>query len=323
MNQKLLTVLLRKNVDDLKIIADDFVESGETPAAIVLLAQRKTEDIQIIISQLIPQEENDEFVSTTEIEQEMAEEQIPDEVVEFQDIEEEIQENENNDVESEIEEEQITEEEFQTDEVPENEDDNNMEPEVEEDEIIIEIEEETETEDETEETNEVEEVEENTVAEEIIEVEEVVTTTITTDDIIVEVEQTVEIEQIIETENTVETPETVKIEEKSAIVTIADKMGQTLTASRHESLYTSDNSLGNTLANKKVDDIKQAISIGDRFRFQRELFANNGEDLNKTINYINQLATFDEAVTFLKAKYKWSDDNETANDFLNIVKRKF
>lgn len=84
-----------------------------------------------------------------------------------------------------------------------------------------------------------------------------------------------------------------------------------------------DNSLGATLANQKIDDIKKAISIGDRFRFQRELFRGNGEDMNKTLNYLNQLATFDEAVSFLQAKYKWEEENETAQDFYQILKRRF
>lgn len=77
------------------------------------------------------------------------------------------------------------------------------------------------------------------------------------------------------------------------------------------------------IANKKIDDIRQAISLGDRFRFQRELFRNNGEDMNKTLNYINMLATYEEIESFLKSKYAWEDDNEAAFDLLQIVKRKF
>jgi hypothetical protein len=84
-----------------------------------------------------------------------------------------------------------------------------------------------------------------------------------------------------------------------------------------------DNSLGTTFANQKIDDIKKAISIGDRFRFQRELFRGNGEDMNKTLNYLNQLATLEEAVSFLQAKYKWDGENETVQDFFQILKRRF
>ncbi|MDR0811097.1 MAG: hypothetical protein LBN23_02305, partial [Paludibacter sp.] len=155
---------------------------------------------------------------------------------------------------------------------------------------------------------------------------EEVAETFETEEIVEENVEEIPDTEIVETPEVIETSVTEEItkqETPSPIITLADKMGQTLTPSRHEALYKTENSLGNTLGNKKVDDIKQAISIGDRFRFQRELFANNGEDMNKTLNYINQLATFDEAEVFLKSKYRWDDENETATDFLNIVKRKF
>jgi len=84
-----------------------------------------------------------------------------------------------------------------------------------------------------------------------------------------------------------------------------------------------ENNVEATLSHQKIDDIKKAISIGDRFRFQRELFKGNGEDMNKTLNYLNQLATFEEAVSFLEAKYHWEKDNETAEDFYRILKRRF
>ena len=88
-------------------------------------------------------------------------------------------------------------------------------------------------------------------------------------------------------------------------------------------LSVEDNSLTNNLENQKIDDIRQAINIGDRFRFQRELFGGNGEVLNKTINYLNQLAKFSEAESFLKSKFGWTDDNIHAEEFLQIVKRRY
>lgn len=94
--------------------------------------------------------------------------------------------------------------------------------------------------------------------------------------------------------------------------------------SRNESQTNSEsNRLSNSLGNTKIDDIRQAISIGDRFRFQRELFRNNGEEMNKMLNYINLLASFQEIESFLQKKYGWTDDNQTAKDLYAIVRRKF
>jgi len=84
-----------------------------------------------------------------------------------------------------------------------------------------------------------------------------------------------------------------------------------------------EDSLGEVLANQKIDDIRQAINIGDRFRFQRELFNGNGEVMNKTIAYLNQLQKFEEAQSFLKAKFNWQADNLHAEDFLMILRKRY
>ncbi len=110
--------------------------------------------------------------------------------------------------------------------------------------------------------------------------------------------------------------------DESKKTTIADKIISP-TVSRNEFMSKADNSLSASIANKKITDIKQAISIGDRFRFQRELFKGNGEEMNKTLNYINQLATLDEVTSFLQSKYGWDGENETTEDFYQIIKRKF
>ncbi len=91
----------------------------------------------------------------------------------------------------------------------------------------------------------------------------------------------------------------------------------------NDTLSNEDNSLSNNLANQKIDDIRSAINIGDRFRFQRELFGGNGEVLNKTLNYLNQLSKFSEAESFLKSKFGWGNDNVHAEEFLQIVKRRY
>ncbi len=83
------------------------------------------------------------------------------------------------------------------------------------------------------------------------------------------------------------------------------------------------NSLGDNIANQKISDIKQAINIGDRFRYQRELFGNNGEAMNKTIAYLNQLAKYEEAVNYLNTKFGWAKDNPHATDFLETIKKRY
>lgn len=117
--------------------------------------------------------------------------------------------------------------------------------------------------------------------------------------------------------------ETKIVTDETKKTTIADRIVPPVLSRNETMSKSSDNSLSSTLANKKIDDIKQAISIGDRFRFQRELFRGNGEDMNKTLSYINQLATLDEVTSFLMSKYGWQGENPAVEDFFAIIRRKF
>lgn len=78
-----------------------------------------------------------------------------------------------------------------------------------------------------------------------------------------------------------------------------------------------------SITHKKIDDIKQAISLGDRFLFQRELFNNNGELMTKTIGYLNGLTTMDEALQYVNKKFNWDSENPTVERFLQILNRRY
>jgi len=71
-----------------------------------------------------------------------------------------------------------------------------------------------------------------------------------------------------------------------------------------------------------VSNIRQAISLGDRFLFQRELFANNGELMQKTLDEINDCANMDAALQSV-AHFNWDPESTTYKLFLNVLKRRF
>jgi hypothetical protein len=261
MNRKLLVTLLQKNIQELELITQGFMEMTEYPMPIILLAQRKTEDIQLYIKELSILKD-DEVVSP-EIESVHLEQKI----------------------------------------------------EVVEDILTMEIEEVSEIEEEV----------------------ETISSEFTVEDIILDLPQSLaevaDIEEVIIDEELiiVEGEASALDETQLPTPTINEETRRTIlgerailtTHTRNELMAKADNSISSTLANKKITDIKQAISIGDRFRFQRELFRSNGEDMNKTLNYINQLATLEEVLSFLKSKYGWVDENEAADDFYQILKRRF
>ena len=84
-----------------------------------------------------------------------------------------------------------------------------------------------------------------------------------------------------------------------------------------------DESLAHAIASQPIADLKQAISIADRFRFQRELFANNGEAMIKALDALNACTTFAEAEQLLNNRLKLPTDNPAAADFIELVRRKF
>ena len=78
-----------------------------------------------------------------------------------------------------------------------------------------------------------------------------------------------------------------------------------------------------TLFGSSVDDIRQAISLGDRFLFQRELFGGNGELMQKTLDILNQKHDFDDALAYINKNFEWNQDSSTYELFINVLHRRF
>ena len=74
---------------------------------------------------------------------------------------------------------------------------------------------------------------------------------------------------------------------------------------------------------KAVDDIRQAISLGDRFLYQRELFGQNAELMQKTLNELNELSSYDAAVAYISDYFQWDTESSTYQQFLVTLHRRF
>lgn len=74
---------------------------------------------------------------------------------------------------------------------------------------------------------------------------------------------------------------------------------------------------------KPVDDIRQAISLGDRFLYQRELFGQNAELMQRTLTEINELKSFDEAMTYIGSRFQWDTENNSYQQFIVSLHRRF
>ena len=81
--------------------------------------------------------------------------------------------------------------------------------------------------------------------------------------------------------------------------------------------------LQTSLFGTAVGDIRQAISLGDRFLFQRELFAGNGELMQKTLDEINALGSLNEAMDYVLNNFEWDKESTAVQLFENVLKRRF
>ena len=73
----------------------------------------------------------------------------------------------------------------------------------------------------------------------------------------------------------------------------------------------------------KISDIKAGISIGDRFLFQRQLFKNSGELMNKTIAQLNTLSSYDEAMEYCSKHFDWDTESNAYELFTAVLRRRW
>lgn len=90
-----------------------------------------------------------------------------------------------------------------------------------------------------------------------------------------------------------------------------------------QQLHNATQPLQTSLFGTAVEDIRQAISLGDRFLFQRELFAGNGELMQKTLDEINGLGSLNEAMDYVLDNFDWDKESTAVQLFENVLKRRF
>ncbi len=76
------------------------------------------------------------------------------------------------------------------------------------------------------------------------------------------------------------------------------------------------------LYGKAVDDIRLAISLGDRFLYQRELFGQNAELMQRTLTELNALHSFDEAMSYI-SRFGWDTESNSYQQFIVTLHRRF
>jgi uncharacterized coiled-coil protein SlyX len=70
-------------------------------------------------------------------------------------------------------------------------------------------------------------------------------------------------------------------------------------------------------------NLNKYISLNDRFLFQRVLFHNNRDEMNRMMNQLHTFEDFDRAERYLKEVTGWDFDDPVVMDFLDAIKRGF
>lgn len=81
--------------------------------------------------------------------------------------------------------------------------------------------------------------------------------------------------------------------------------------------------LSDILEKKNLSDFRKAFSLNDRFRFRRELFGGNEDKMNKAINDLNDIHSYEESVTYLNNELKWNIEDEAVTDFIKLLEKRF
>ncbi|WP_291582657.1 hypothetical protein [Bacteroides sp.] len=111
-----------------------------------------------------------------------------------------------------------------------------------------------------------------------------------------EVEEEKETLQVVESQPQIEVQETIKIVSAGSI-------------------------LGERI--RPVTDLRRSISLNDSFRFSRELFNGDSEQMNRVIEQISEMSSLNAAIAFLLSKVNVDEENEALIDFQELLKKYF
>jgi len=116
----------------------------------------------------------------------------------------------------------------------------------------------------------------------------------------------------------------VEIEEKLVVpVSTHNKKTEENSTLNDQLQSTGNEVLGEKIYSNSITDIQSAIGINDRFLFIRELFNNDKNEYNSTIEFINNTNEFSTVEEHFKLKQNWDFEDPTVIQFLEITKRKF
>ncbi|MBR5651018.1 MAG: hypothetical protein IKW93_02200 [Bacteroidales bacterium] len=84
--------------------------------------------------------------------------------------------------------------------------------------------------------------------------------------------------------------------------------------------------IADKISHARLDDLKSAIDISDKFLFIRTLFDNEVSAYNESIEKFNSMTSHNDAIIFIQHlahKYNWDEDSDIYTKFVSIIERRF
>ena len=126
--------------------------------------------------------------------------------------------------------------------------------------------------------------------------------------------------QIIEESNETESINAEESEESNSLNETISKNTTSLNDS-----FKPSGSLADKLTNSKINDLKSAIGINEKFAFITDLFEGSNENYNAAINKLNNCENSHDAKQILNEismANNWDLDNSTVGSFLELIERR-
>lgn len=106
---------------------------------------------------------------------------------------------------------------------------------------------------------------------------------------------------------------------------IAERFQKTEKKYMNENLAKSKtaNDLTSKIQKKPITDLRASIGINEKFLFIKELFKGNGDYYGKSIDFLNQAGSLENAMQYIHENFQWDKESETTTRFIELIQRKF
>lgn len=74
---------------------------------------------------------------------------------------------------------------------------------------------------------------------------------------------------------------------------------------------------------KPAAELSKGLTLNDTFRFSRELFNGEKDELNRALQEISKMNSMDEVTSYLSSQIEWDEENDAVKDFVELLKKYF